>query len=829
MRELPSGTVTFLFTDIEGSTRLLHELGDGYAEALAEHRRVLREAFERHGGVEVDTQGDAFFVAFEHADHALAAATEAHAALDEGPVRIRVGIHTGESQVGDEGYVGLEVHRAARIGAAAHGGQTVLSQATRELADGDVLDLGEHRLKDFDEPVWLFQLGTKSFPPLRTLASTNLPRPASSFVGRAGELDELVELLDSDARLVTLTGPGGSGKTRLAIEAAAQLVGDYPNGVFWIPLAPLRDPALVLETVAQSVGARQDLASHFAGKRALLLLDNFEQVIDAAAELSDLLRSCRGLEALVTSRELLRVDGECEYPVQPLVESEAVELFAARAGIDPDGTIEELCRRLDNLPLAVELAAARASVLSPTQILERLSQRLDLLRGGRDADSRHSTLRATIDWSHDLLDPPERILFARLAVFAGGCTLEAAQDVCEADLDTLQSLVEKSLVRRSGGRFWMLETIREFAAGRLEESGEAGELRDRHAAWVAALVDEVSRTRALRRLEPEAVARLAPEHDNVRQAIAWSIEGGDPGVGSKLIGTLCVYWVYTGRAREGVALAERLLGVDQLTSAERLAGISGAAELFRSTGDEQRAIALMEEALGLLNNAGDEPIELPGFIESRDQWKISLLKDLAQTTALVNEFATARAYASEALREAEVRGDELEIAFSVSAEAFVEFLDGRYEQARELAASTLPTWTRYEFISEAALTHLTVGECYRREGRMRDAVPELLAALEACTQGEQSLLYEVLQELAPVAISHERPDVAVRLLGASDSLRREAGLSPWDPGDFELTVDSLRRTLGDAVFERQWQSGAVLTREAAIDLVHTVDQEVVSQ
>jgi predicted ATPase/class 3 adenylate cyclase len=490
----PSGTVTFLFTDIEGSTRLLQALGrDRYGEVLREHQRLLREVWQRHAGYEVDTEGDAFFVAFAHATEAVAAAAEAQRALaraewPEGDeVRVRIGIHSGEAAEQDRKYVGLAVHRAARIAAAAHGGQVLVSEATRALSTDEhvaatsLRALGLHRLKDFDEPVAIYQLGEESFPPLKTISNTNLPRPASSFVGREREIAEVVSLVRDGVRLVTLSGPGGSGKTRLAIEAATEVVGEMTAGVFWVGLATVREAALVTETIAQTLGARDDLAGHIGGRQLLLVLDNLEQVIDAAPGLVALLAACPNLQLLVTSRELLRVQAETDYPVPPLAAREAVELFCVRAQLDPGSTIAELCVRLDNLPLAVELAAARTRVLTPVQILDRLTQRLDLLKGGRDADPRQQTLRATIAWSHELLAADEQRLFARLAVFGGGCTLETAEQVIDTDIDTLQSLVDKSLVRHSGGRFWMLETIREYAVERLDESGEPVTIRRGHA------------------------------------------------------------------------------------------------------------------------------------------------------------------------------------------------------------------------------------------------------------------------------------------------------------------------------------------------------------
>jgi predicted ATPase len=525
---LPDGDVTFLFTDIEGSTLLIEELGEeGYVEALAVHRRALRGAFAVHGGVEVDTQGDAFLFVFADPGEALAAAADGQAALGSGPIRVRMGLHTGEAYLTGEGYAGRELHRAARIAASGHGGQVVLSAATRSLVDGEMTELGEHRLKDFEEPVGLFQLGSSRFPPLKTISNTNLPRPASSFVGRERERDELVGMLSNGTRLVTLSGPGGSGKTRLAVEAAAELVSEFKAGVFWVGLSALRDPLLVGATISQTVGAKDGLAEHVGERELLLLLDNFEQVVEAAPELSELLESCPNLKLLVTSRELLRIRGEVDYPVPPLAEQEAVELFCERAQLEPDETIAELCRRLDELPLALELAAARTSVLSPAQILERVSQRLDLLKGGRDVEPRQQTLRATIDWSHDLLTVDEQRLFSRLAVFRGGCTLEAAEQVADADLDTLQSLVDKSLLRHTNERFWMLETIREYAREWLARSGEEHDLCLRHATATAKLVEDGSPAISGEDPPPEWVARVSAELDNLRAAIAWAKGAGE--------------------------------------------------------------------------------------------------------------------------------------------------------------------------------------------------------------------------------------------------------------------------------------------------------------
>ncbi|MEX2623932.1 MAG: adenylate/guanylate cyclase domain-containing protein [Acidimicrobiia bacterium] len=602
-RDLPSGTVTFLFTDIEGSTKLLHALGaEGYTQALLEHRRVLREAVARHGGVEVGTEGDSFFIAFPTAPGALEAAEEAQEALAQGPIRVRMGLHTGTAYLAEDDYVGEDVHKGARIAAAGHGGQVLLSKETRLLVEVELTDLGEHRLKDFASPVAIFQRGLKRFPPLKTISNTNLPRPASSFVGRASEVAEVVSLLSDGARLLTLTGPGGSGKTRLAIEAATELVPEFKAGVFWVGLAPLRDPSLVTEAIAQALGAKNGLADHIGERELLLLLDNLEQVVEVAPELSALVEACPNLRLLATSRELLRVAGEVEYPVLPLAEPEAVDLFCARARSEPDQAVLQLCRRLDNLPLAIELAAAR-SALSPRQILERLSGRLDLLKGGRGADPRQLTLRATIEWSYELLSPEEQRLFARLSVFAGGCTLESVEAVAEADLDTLQSLVDKSLLRHTVERFWMLETIRQYSAERLGEREEEETIHERHLDHFLALAERAYEGRL--GAESKWSPIVEAERDNIRSALDFA-HVSNPQAEAQLAGAIAPYWMLRGHVLEAL---------ERLRSALRRYGTRDRirARALTHLGELDNAIPTLEEALGLwreLDNAQGEALAL---------------------------------------------------------------------------------------------------------------------------------------------------------------------------------------------------------------------------
>jgi predicted ATPase len=583
--DLPTGTVTLLFTDIEGSTRLLDELGDAYGDVFAEHQRALRAAFQSRGGIEVSTHGDAFFYAFERATDAAAAAVEGQQALARGQVKVRMGIHTGEPTAAAGDYLGPDVNRAARIMSAAHGGQVLVSQATLELLDSSfqLRDLGEHRLKDIPASIRLFQLGSATFPPLRSLSQARLPVALDPIVGRKRELAEVVRLLARDnARLVTLTGPGGIGKTRLALAALAELVESFRDGVTFVELASIREPELVFPAIAEALGVQENVMAHLSDREQMLLLDNLEQVVEAAPELARLLTHCPRLRVLATSREPLRIAGERELPLQTLAEASAVELFRQRAlAIRPDfdapyDEIAELCGRLDSLPLAIELAAARVKVLSLPELLDRLEQRLTVLAGGRgrrDLPERQRALRTTIQWSYDLCTEEERALFRRLAVFAGGAALQAVEDVCEGDLDVLESLVDKSLVRHDGKRFTMLETIREYAVERLADCGEADAFRRRHAEYFLATAERVEREQ----LDAGPTGwreRLRPEWDNFRAAFAWSLEADEAELGLRLAATVAFGWLDRNLLAEGNRTFEALLpaarDADDLTRAKAL-------------------------------------------------------------------------------------------------------------------------------------------------------------------------------------------------------------------------------------------------------------------
>jgi predicted ATPase len=766
---LPSATVTFVFTDVEGSTRLLHELGaEAYAEALAEHRRVLRTVFAGEGGVEVDTQGDAFFYAFPDVPAAVAAAAAANLALEPGLIRIRMGLHTGEALLTGEGYVGEDVHLGARIAAAGHGGQVLLSAATRALVDGRVNDLGEHRLKDFAEPVAIFQLGEKRFPPLKTISNTNLPRPASSFVGRERETAEVAELVRGH-RLVTLSGPGGSGKTRLSIEATSDLVGEFKAGVFWVSLAAVRDPTLVLETVGQTLAAKDGLAEEIGERELLLLLDNVEQVVEAAPELASLVEVCPNLHLLVTSRELLRVRGEVEYPVPPLAEPEAVRLFSERSGLDPDDTTAELCRRLDNLPLAVELAAARTGVLTPQQILDRLAERLDLLKGGRDAEARQQTLRATIEWSHDLLADDERQLFARLSIFAGGCTLAAAEAIVEAGVDGLQSVVNKSLVRRTGERFWMLETIRELARERLAASDELDAIGRRHAEWFLALAEE---TEPFLKGAEQAVwlQRLEDEHDNFRTSLDWFFDHDDVDGAVRLAGTLWLFWYMHGHVTEARRWLRRALDIapDEPSQA-RARLLYGTGYLAAEQDEDEEALALIEASFACAREVG-----------ATAQAAIAaavLCAMRAKTSTSTAQRRAAVAVGEEAVSLAHAAGDDFVLAIALNNLGAVMTVLDENERASAYFEESLEVRRRIGDLSRVALSLGNVAELALHQGKTAKAAAMFAEAAEIATAlGDKRHIHFALAGLGRVAYREERWERAATHARESLRLAQELGM-----------------------------------------------------
>jgi predicted ATPase len=803
MRELPSGPVTLLFTDVEGSTRLLHELGDGYADVLADHRRTLREAFARHDGTEVDTQGDAFFFVFPSADDALAAAAEGSELLEQGPVHIRIGVHTGTPRLTGEGYVGTDVHLAARIGAVGHGGQVVLSGDTRRELGGrlELLDLGEHRLKDFDDPVSLYQLGDRAFPPLKTIANTNLPRPASSFFGRAGDAAAVVARIRDGARLLTLTGPGGSGKTRLAIEAATELVPEFRAGVYWVELAPIDDEELVLEEVGRTLGAREDLVGHIGERELLLVLDNFEQVVEGGPAVANLVARCPNLHVLVTSRELLRLRDEVEYAVEPLPPDAAALLFGDRSGLPVDETVTALCAALDNLPLAVELAAARTDVLSPAQILDRLGQRLDLFRGARDADARQQTLRAAIQWSHDLLDEDEQQLFARLAVFAGGCTLDAVEAVADARLDVLEALVQKSLVRHSGERFWMLETIREYGLERLGERDEADALRRSHGEWFLALAEQAE-PHLDGAEQAEWLGRLEDDIANIREA------AGQPDLAGRFLVALRFLWAKRGYVAEGRRLVEDLLPrLSDDDPAKRMALVTGSL-LAVMQGDFAASIAHGERAIELGEAAGDERPRL----EVASAVGRSLLS-VGQEERALALFAYAAERGAPSGRPGIAAIALLNLGYAALLHGDLDAAHDSLRRSVDLAASCGELHAQARSLAARSSVALEAGQL---EDARQFAIESLAIAAPAHDRDNASWALE-LAGCALVSADSER---AARLLGAADELRTLLGgsLTGLELTQHEWALSRLSSLLAPEALEASWQVGRKLPLEDAAAL-----------
>jgi predicted ATPase len=795
----PSGTVTLVFTDIEGSTRLLHELGQAaYGDALAAHRRIVREACSRHDGYEVDYEGDFFFYAFASVERAVRAVQEAMQGLESGPIRLRVGIHTGTPGLDPPKYVGLDVHLAARVMSVGYGGQVLLSRATRELLSGEVLDLGEHRLKDFPDPVWLYQLGKDAFPPLRSLNNTNLPTPASSFLGREVELERAGGLLER-SRLITISGPGGAGKTRFAIELASGQLARFPNGVFWVPLAALREATLVVEAIAQTLGAQDGLAEHIGQRRMLLLIDNLEQVIGAAPELSVLASACPNLSLVVTSRELLRVEGEVDFPLPPLASQDGVQLFCARAGCDPEPVIEDLCRRLDGLPLAIELAAARMNVFTPQQLSQRLGQRLDLLKGRRDAEPRQQTLRATIKWSYDLLNEDEAALLRRLSIFVGGWTLEMAESAAAAEPDLLESLVEKNLVRHTAARFSMLETIGEFAMEQLELRGEAAQQRRVFADYFLDLAERLAPD-----LDRDAVAaldHLEAEHDNLRAVLEWSTETNSADKAARVSSALGRFWSTRGHLSEGRLWLEESLALydeeDELkaTLLRRLGWICGL------QGNYARHESLSREFLRVCQKTGDRIGEGWAYINLG----VALA---AQTPARLDE---AKSVFLESELIAHENGNRELLAYSDAEIGVVESRLGETEEAKRRLGRARALYAELGLELKVAWVSDSLASVMLEQQDNAAAIRLLRESCEITYRfgNTSDLAYSLFQLAAALTGLGERVRPA-RLLGAAGRIQEEIGftLEPAEDARKQSTKDRLLAEMGQSSFE-----GEVLTGE----------------
>jgi predicted ATPase/class 3 adenylate cyclase len=746
--------VAMLFSDIEGSTVLLRRLGERYLEALEGHRRILRAAWAAYGGTELGTEGDSFFVVFPTAGDAVRAAVDGQRGLAEHRwpggerLRVRIGIHTGTPGVYDGDYWGMDVHLAARIGSAAHGGQIVVSAVTGELTQlpdhVTLRDLGTHHLKDIPEPERLFQVTIdglqNDFPPPRTLGtSTSLPAPATALLGRAPDLARITGLLGRpDVRLVTLTGPGGAGKTRLAIGAAAELTTSFPGGVYFVPLASVTSERVLWTTIAEVLDIppreRGRVVAYLAQRTLLLVLDNLEQLPDAGKVVAEIVEGAAHVKLVATSRRALGLTGEHQHPVAPLpiTEDAAVRLFVERAQavrptftLTPENTADviAICRRLDGLPLAIELCAPRLRLFSVKEVLARIDQSLDIASTSTVTPERQRTLRDTIAWSYELLAPEYRRTFRRLAVFAGGAGLAAVEKVATGidPLDAVAELHDANLITLSDGpdgtRVRLLETIRQYAADELDASGEDAEVRDSHARYfadLAAHLEHVKRTTSDYPLE-HAEAEL----DNFRTALAWSVDHDVP-TGLQLCESLGWVWMLGGYLAESRSWHEQLVAAAGTTSSPALAAcLRGLSNLLLIQGEPERAHEVANRSLEMSRELGDEAgvafgltvlgsvqrqrgeVETARFtlIEAVDRhrklddpWRLArVLSHLGGIEEDLGNFDRAEQLLREALRITETLGDAHEVAVQGQNLAYLLTLAGQLDEAGALAQELVPT------------------------------------------------------------------------------------------------------------------------------------------
>jgi len=908
MPQLPTGTVTLLFTDIEGSTRLLERLGKRYAGILAQHHRLLRRSFEKHGGHEIDTQGDAFFVVFARAKDAAQAALEAQRAIAAHPwpegvePRVRMGLHTGEPLITTTGYVGMDVHRAERVCTAGHGWQILVSESSRVLIEDDLpegvslRDLGEHRLKDLAKPERLFQIVTADlpaeFPPLRSLnvLPNNLPIQLTSFVGRAREIRELVQSLFS-TRLLTLTGAGGVGKTRLALQVAAEVLEDFSDGVWLVELAALPDPELIPQTVATVLGIREQsgrpvlttLADSLRARHLLLVLDNCEHLIAACSRFAHaLLRTCAHLRILATSREALGIAGETAWlvpslsvpdaqrvPAATLSQFEAVRLFVERAAAalpsfkltnqNSDAVIQ-ICSRLDGIPLAIEMAAARLKALSAEHIAGRLDDQFRLLTGGsRTALPQHQTLRATLDWSYDLLSAEERQLLRQLAIFVGGFTLEAVENVCGEDarapevIGLLTRLVEKSLViaerHNERVRYRLLEPIRQYAREKLSTSGESDALRGRHLRFFLTIAEEPQHAPDGPTFD-QWLERIEEEHDNLRAAIDWAFGGAASDAGLQLATAMWRFWVHRGYLSEGRSILERALSAaGNAHPSLRARALNGAGYMALTQDDYARAVALCEQAHVIAHTEGDErETAIALAIIGHTLWHMG---DADRPAQLCDESLTL------------ARGsqDQRTLASSLREFGYVVWHKGDYERLAQLADEYLHLARALGDRSATADALLLLGEAaldakqYSRAvalyeesltlSRMQKdkvAMTRALVSLGNVSAHEQNYdragalyrealataaelrdmwwLVRCLQGMAGAAAAQGQFHRAAHLVGAVDQFRETMGspLPRADQKGYDHTVAVAGSRLGDQAFRAAWTEGRAMSLEQVVAL-----------
>jgi predicted ATPase/class 3 adenylate cyclase len=848
-RSLPVGDVTFLFTDVEGSTRLWEDDPDAMEHALAAHDERLRSAMERHHGYVFTTAGDSFAVAFDDALDAVAAAVEAQRALiapcGSLNVRVRMGIHSGVAAVRDGDYFGSVVNRCARLMSAGHGGQILVSSTTRALIGpahdprAELVDLGLHRLKDLREPENIFELRhpdlPSDFPPLRTLreARSNIPIQLTDFVGRATEISEIHRLLD-EHRLITLTGPGGSGKTRLALHAAAESLDEYPGGTFLVELAGITDAQLVADEVAECVGAKAvpdtaqsaAIATRIGDQRMLLVLDNCEHMIEPATRLMhELLRACPELRVLATSQHALDIAGEVRYRVPSLalpdptrpdeaIRSDSVQLFGTRAAaVRPDfvvdaenlGDVVSICRRLDGIPLALELAAARIGVLSPAQINARLGERFRLLGGsGRGVAPRHQTLRATMDWSHTLLTDTERAVFRRLSVFAGDFTVEAAEAVAAGDtvdvldvLDVLTSLADKSLVNPEHApgetRYRLQESVRAYGLEQLELAGETSVAHQRHAAHYLDVAEALYVWRRTGKIG-EALDGWRRDEANLRMALRSTLDAGEFESTARIIGGIGHLWYLAGAFREGIEWCRELFDADPTLDDEMLARplhvygtllgswqqpeagaemLRREADLLRGLDEPMRLASALNNLGNLLNDMGRVDEAEASLTEAIEQFgRAGTSAALAYVSLAFGYFQTGRY--DEALevysrgRRAGVDdGNEYVIALADASISQVEVVrGGDREQARARLGESRERFSALGVQPGVALCDMILGHLEREAGDLRAAASHLRDALdEPDAHWYLASKYWIVQLVAGMV---DDPTLADRLLAVAE-------------------------------------------------------------